>query len=335
MLVFKYLPPSGAKGTLGQQDRLSIRFSLPSTYNDPFELFLLPDDSLDRDEQACYKWFLGEIKEFPVSCLSRRPDSPAMWAHYTTEQQGLCVGLDEDAFCSGFSSIAVGNVRYTDDRTTAHASAVRYAYNTGKARHMRSAIDWGYDQAYFTKRTEWQYEQERRYICNLHDLTQSGTLLLANVPSKDSCKCIILGKNVDKDLRGLATTRARELDIPLYDVRFGRRTPDPYFVDVQRDNTSRWNGDTFAECKRTCPDCLAPVSEEEMPDDPPCAWCRISERDAGEAAASNLLPAFWHLGLEVPSITFPSAVIKGKQSVKALVQQVHPQLSPPRPPDTE
>ena len=42
MLLFKYVSPDAAPKVFENADELFIRFGLPSTYNDPYELFLKP-----------------------------------------------------------------------------------------------------------------------------------------------------------------------------------------------------------------------------------------------------------------------------------------------------
>ena len=47
MLLFKYVSPDAAPWVFENADELSIRFGLPRTYNDPYELFLQPDTPLE------------------------------------------------------------------------------------------------------------------------------------------------------------------------------------------------------------------------------------------------------------------------------------------------
>lgn len=136
MLIFKYVSPDAVPKVFEDANELSIRFGLPKTYNDPYELFLQPDPPLEAEEQrAFYDYFLGKVVEAPVACFSRRPDSVVMWAHYGKEGSGICLGFDEDAFVNQLPIAYVDNIEYADGPATISAEIVQYAYATGKRRH--------------------------------------------------------------------------------------------------------------------------------------------------------------------------------------------------------
>jgi hypothetical protein len=101
MLLFKYLGPQAVDHVFAGDDEVALRFAFPRDYNDPYELFL-QTEPLDEDHLAFYKYFLGQISDFPVTCFSRRPNSVVMWAHYGREGSGICLGFDEDALTNEF-----------------------------------------------------------------------------------------------------------------------------------------------------------------------------------------------------------------------------------------
>ena len=49
MLLFKFVSPDAATKVLQNPDELSIKFGLPKSYNDPYELFLQPDPAVSTD----------------------------------------------------------------------------------------------------------------------------------------------------------------------------------------------------------------------------------------------------------------------------------------------
>jgi hypothetical protein len=77
-LLFKYVGPDSVPKVLESARELSIRFGLPRTYNDPYELFLEPDPPLkDEEQRAFYNYFLGKVVEAPAACFSGCADGGA------------------------------------------------------------------------------------------------------------------------------------------------------------------------------------------------------------------------------------------------------------------
>ena len=165
MLLFKYVSPDAISKVFQNSDELSIRFGLPSTYNDPYELFLEPDAPLASEEQrAFYDYFLGAVVQAPVACFSRRPDSPVMWAHYAREGAGVCLAFDEDVLIDQLPVAWVGDIEYSDGPATIDSGIINFAYMTGKRRHTIHLLAIAHRAAYFKKRIDWQYEAERRIV---------------------------------------------------------------------------------------------------------------------------------------------------------------------------
>jgi hypothetical protein len=163
MLLFKFVSPDSVEKVLEHASELSIRFGLPKNYNDPYELFLEPDPPLqDEERRAFYNYFLGKIVEAPVACFSKRPDSVVMWAHYSRDGSGICLAFDEDELVEQFPLAYVGNITYSDGPARISSKIIDYAYQTGKRRHTLALLRIGHRAAYYIKRTDWQYEAERR-----------------------------------------------------------------------------------------------------------------------------------------------------------------------------
>ncbi len=161
MLICKYLGPDGATAALSNADAVTPRFRFPREYNDPYELYLEPERLLQKccGMRAYFDHYLGELKQFPVSCFSHAPDSVVMWAHYGWDRKGICLIFDEDALCESFDQVLVDDVTYVDSFPSDYLNAVAHAQATGKARHMRFALSQAYSTAYFTKSAGWAYEK--------------------------------------------------------------------------------------------------------------------------------------------------------------------------------
>ena len=164
VLVFKYIRAAVLPNIFETPGQVSLRFSLAHELNDPYELFLQTDEPLENDEhRAFYRAFLGDIGDFPMLSLSRRPDSVVMWAHYA-EQTGACLGFDEDLVANAFPIAVVKDVEYSDVPANINSGLVAHAATTQKARHTEWLLSAAYSAAYFMKRDDWRYEEERRII---------------------------------------------------------------------------------------------------------------------------------------------------------------------------
>src|ERR1700733_13230580 len=182
MLLFKYVSPDAAPRVFESADELLIRFGLPSTYNDPYELFLEPDRPLESEEQrAFYDYFVRKVVEAPVACFSRRPDSVVMWAHYARETTGICLAFDEDALVNQLPVAWVSDIEYADGPATIEAEIINYAYVTGKRRHTFRLLAIAHRAAYFRKRIDWQYEAERRIVVPPDAVEDHNGVLLGKV----------------------------------------------------------------------------------------------------------------------------------------------------------
>ena len=152
MFLFKYVSPGAGPRVLEHNDRLLLRFGLPSTYNDPYELFLQPEEPIRSPEmRAFYDFFLGQVVQAPVTCFSRRPESVVMWAHYAQEGTGLCLGFDEGALVQQLSYCWLSDIEYVDEPATISAGMLQHAFVTGKRRHTIFLFAQAHTSAYFQK----------------------------------------------------------------------------------------------------------------------------------------------------------------------------------------
>lgn len=294
MLLFKYASPDAAPKVFESTDRLFIRFGLPKTYNDPYELFLEPTPPLESEElRAFYEFFLGKVVEAPVACFSRRPDSVVMWAHYGREGTGICLGFDEDTLVNQFPIAYVENITYAENPATVPSGLVEFAYTTGKRRHSLALIRVAHRAAYFTKRNDWEYEAERRIVVTSDAVENRNGVLLGGV-KPDALRYIILGPKVLPTVKELCQARAKEWGVPLIELRIGSRTFAPFFTGLDMP-VGIWSGETFEKVADVCGECGEPASALESGK---CQWCTVTHEMIQSAARQSLLAISLALGVE-------------------------------------
>jgi hypothetical protein len=294
MLLFKYVSPDAAMKVFERADEVSIRFGLPKTYNDPYELFLEPDTPLQDDvERAFYNYFLGKVVETPVACFSKRPDSVVMWAHYGREGSGISLGFDEDALVNQFPLAYVGDIAYSDSPAKVPSGIIKYATATGKRRHTFRLLSIGRRAAYFMKRTDWQYEAERRVVVLPEAVEDRNGVLLGRVNPK-ALRFIILGPKADLAVKQLCQERARDWGIPLIELRIGSRTFAPFFTGPDM-STATWSGVRFETVASVCRECREPANLSESGK---CQWCNIAEEAKESAPRRSLLTLTLSLGID-------------------------------------
>lgn len=97
--------------------------------------------SFVRMEEEMYR---ALCKQYRVYCLSEKPDSPLMWAHYTGSHTGIC--LEFDAKVAPF---------------TQHDGATKVIYSATYPAHDMVTV--GYEPL-ITKSDDWAYEAEWRSV---------------------------------------------------------------------------------------------------------------------------------------------------------------------------
>lgn len=308
MLLFKYLSPEGAAKTLEDEACLHLRFAYPNTYNDPYELFLETDPPLDDcAERAFYDVLVGTIPQLPTTCFSHVPDSVTMWAHYCREHTGACLVIDEDALVECLEITYVEDVEYSDNPAQISAGGLSFALATGKNRHAVAVRAQAHRAAYFAKRLEWRYEQERRCIVDSRSVEDRGGHLIADIDCS-TLRGLIIGARADDALHGLCEVRATEAGIPLMVFRNGRRSYQPFFTRTHNDQVLVWGDGEFVETP-SCKECGEPGV---LDDDGECHWCSITEGERNEAMTSNAMFLFESLGVTEPTVEFPDLRPRGR-----------------------
>ncbi len=281
MQLFKYVGPDSSRSALKTSGQFTLLFNLPTFYNDPYELFLNTDTPLETAEElAFYECFLRDLPEAPVTCFSRRPDSVVMWAHYCHEGSGVCLVIDEDLLLNQFDTAFIEDVEYSHDPAKISACAVKYACTTKKNRHTEQVMRMAMQAAYFRKRADWTYEQERRLVVPEDTVPKVNGKMLASFPA--SCLySVIIGPKARDSLVLHVEEWARNAKVDILRLHYSRRRYQPYFT--KGDQTLEWKEDSFVVSPFHCPECLEPLAENVDV----CEWCRVSDEEKYFAASSN------------------------------------------------
>lgn len=130
-----------------------MRFSRFDNLNDPFELKSIKFEG--RDGRYIFKKVLEHyIKNVGLLCMVEHWKSPLMWAHYTQNHQGVCLGFDvtdEDM---------PTQITYTEERTT-HILVPNDPHG-GVTFDMMKGLS-------TTKAKGWSYEEEWRLLGELKE----------------------------------------------------------------------------------------------------------------------------------------------------------------------
>lgn len=168
--IFKYGSFSDLSRTLADT---TLGFSKLSDYNDPFEsefsTFLhivdtekrssfMASDVMQNNEPdvwESYERIIGWIKNYfssqRVTCFSRSPVEPLMWAHYAKKHKGVCYWFDKTVFDEQYAS---GEVVYSSSLPKLHLE-FGVTKNNEVERHLENII--------LTKSQAWAYEKEFRF----------------------------------------------------------------------------------------------------------------------------------------------------------------------------
>lgn len=279
--LYKYLAPELADKALSR-DGATLKFSLPSEFNDPFELFLTVDHNSPPETLAFYEEVIGELNMMPTTCFSRHPDVVPMWAHYGQNGEGFVIEVDEAQLRAELGdSSAIQNVTYRDSRAEDLAHSLARAQFRQKPRDVYFLRNSVYHAAYFTKASCWSYEKERRLVLNdATNLVDVDGASLLSIP-QHCVTAVILGSNTTAETKSQLRSYAAEIGCEVYECKIGRNNMSPFFL--ASDGSSR----VFAEGAISRPENTCEVCSEPLQEGNRCSWCRIQDADREVAAASN------------------------------------------------
>jgi hypothetical protein len=288
--LYKYLPADLADVVFTKDNQVTLKFSKPKDFNDPYELFLATDFGGDPEMLACYAEAIGELPQYPTTCFSRSPIVIPMWAHYAHNHKGFVIEFSEEAILENFPETRIDNVAYQDGPAHDFSDLVSRVLHIGKPRYTYFLQGAVVNAAYFTKSTCWAYEQERRMVVGDEDIVVSGDLMLMNIPG--TCvSSIICGARADNETKNRLKELAQMFFADFYELRIGKTSAVPYLVDS--------GGKTylFADAKITssnnfCASCSEPIEEDEQE----CAWCQITDETKRAVASRNAYRIIDHYG---------------------------------------
>lgn len=216
-LLYKYLPPQRATFF----DDGLLRMTQPGDLNDPLECLsfhVLFDDSATYVSHAskidCYTSLIKHLNNYlGIISFSRQSTSSTMWAHYSGNHAGFCVGLEQTplALPQNPQDITFGtyyDVEYRDERYPLQ---------------MNDASITVVSRCLFLKAREWAYENEVRVLhalesANTHVETAAGqefTIYLKNFPPS-SVKEVLIGYKATQELETKVLAYAGAHQIPAY-----------------------------------------------------------------------------------------------------------------------
>lgn len=156
--IYKYLGPDILPLAFNEKGSVSIKFSLPKDYNDPFELFLSIDPSQTKPELlAFYRDIVQEIPQHPTTCFSKSPIVTPMWAHYASNLTGFVLEFDEELLMNFVNGSYVTDVKYLNETSSEVREQLERAYYVGKPRHAMWLNQAAGHIAYFSKHICWSY----------------------------------------------------------------------------------------------------------------------------------------------------------------------------------
>lgn len=289
--LYKYFAPDLA-GRAISHSGATLKFSMPSEFNDPYELFLTVDHNSTPKTLAFYEEVIGEVQNKPTTCFSRHPDVVPMWAHYGQNGKGFAIEVDEGALRDELGAAGViQDVTYRDTRNENLAEALARAQFRQKFRDIYFLQQDVYNAAYFTKAACWSYEKERRLVLNdAPNLLQVDGASLLSIP-RDCVSAVILGPNTDADTQLKLRSYAEKIGCEVYECRIGRNSITPYFL-ASDGSTRVFLDGAISQPENTCELCNEPLEGGSR-----CSWCRIQEHDRDIALASNSWRSLAAVGL--------------------------------------
>lgn len=168
--IFKYGSLSDLSRTLADT---TLGFSKLSDYNDPFEsefstflhitntekrLSFMASDVMNKNEPDIWNsyerivdWIKSYFSSQRVTCFSRSPVEPLMWAHYADKHKGVCYWFDKTVFDEKYTS---GEVVYSSSLPKLHLE-----FGVTKNNEVERCLE----NIILTKSQAWAYEKEFRF----------------------------------------------------------------------------------------------------------------------------------------------------------------------------
>ena len=160
------------KGKYGLDDlcKKHLKIARIDKLNDPFEFKGVDLSNPEhRESIEILKHTYSEI--LGILCFSRRWDHPVQWAHYADNHKGLCFGFNVNS--NRLRKVNYSDVRLPDDvldylkkKNDDPGSSTRLLSNPESVREEK--VEDFANKILVTKFSHWNYEQEYRWILELH-----------------------------------------------------------------------------------------------------------------------------------------------------------------------
>jgi hypothetical protein len=231
-----------------------------------------------------------------------------MWAHYAQNHEGFVIEVSEEKLSEMLPDVSCADVSYSDVPMRDLSSSLRMAYGTSKMRHtylLRRGVLYS---AYFTKTSCWAYEQERRLVAqDEKDTRATGSIILFDVP-KECVTSIICGARASGATKLSLKRKAEELDCKYFELRIGRNSATPFFVDADELPFS-FNQGELGPCCQHCGTCMEPIAQEAEE----CSWCQINDQLRMDAASRNPFRILDNLGMLDSYVAEMDAISAGRR----------------------
>lgn len=291
MKIYKYLNPSIFNKVFATGEFCTFKCSHPNDFNDPYELFLTIDYQQEPGALATYKEIIGELPQLPVTCFSKSPEIIPMWAHYGQNHTGFVIEIDEEKLIDTLPDFRPDDVDYQDEASDGLLDILIRAYKICKPRYAYMLQKGVFSAAYYTKKTCWSYELERRLVLKKEYTNEKDGVTLVNIPI--SCvTAIVAGVQVQPEIEEQLENLSVENDVRFFKLNIGKSTSKPFFT-CKDNNTYLFETSEIMPCEFTCEECNEPIQEGANT----CSWCSINEDDENAAAARNPLRMFHEAGI--------------------------------------
>jgi hypothetical protein len=305
--IYKYLGPEVIDKVFQSPDNITLKCSRPKDFNDPYELFLTIDFNEEPDLLAYYADAVGELPQHPTTCFSRSPAVIPMWAHYAQNHEGFVVEISEEKLSNVLPDGSFGDVSYSDVPTQDLSALLGMAYGASKMRHTYLLRQGVLYSAYFTKTSCWNYEQERRLVVPEQNIREANSIILLDVPY-ECVTSIICGSRASEKTRLALKKKAQEINCRYFELRIGKNSATPFFVDTSEVPFS-FNMGKIDPCLQHCGTCMEPIAQEAEE----CSWCQINDQLRMHAASRNPFRLLDRLGMLDSYVAEMDAISAGRR----------------------
>jgi hypothetical protein len=211
MILYKYMSASTLKATITNS---TLRFTIPSFFNDPFDCALSSERGLKEDTvKNLTNVLLTHIhrNKSGALCLTRNQFNLLMWAHYADNHKGAVVGIDTGIAgleCESQNIITAksGSVIYTSIRPSSGELALPHTFDSKSDRLTL-------EKMFLHKSIHWAYEEEVRVVRVIHPDFDETTVIHKDMAHldvkipKEAIKEIYLGSRFNKISENVETAQ--------------------------------------------------------------------------------------------------------------------------------